>query len=199
MHADFNELSEMAAGTRPVDAHVAACPRCLAELARVRGLQAALAGLPGFTAPAGAWTGALSKAAGRRQAPASHGSTSAGLAMEASLVVMLAAAVFFAQGPGDTSLQERPVPLAQPLDGLVAENARLEAMLAGMPESRKTRVGTAYTVAAIEDRLALLDDRITTVSLEPHAPEEAEDLWRERVTLMNSLVQVQYANLMVSH
>lgn len=199
MHADFNELSDTAAGTRPLSAHVAACPQCLAELARVRELRSALAGLPALAAPAGAWTGALAKAAGRRQAPAARASTPVGLAMAATLVVMLAAAVFFAQRPGEASLQEQPIPLAQPLDGLVAENARLEAVLAGLPESRKTRVGTAYTVAAIEDRLALLDDRITTVSLEPHAPEEAEELWRERVTLMNSLVQVQYANLMVSH
>ena len=42
------------------------------------------------------------------------------------------------------------------------------------------------------------DTRITAVALEPNAPEVAEDLWRERVTLMNSLVRVQYANALAS-
>lgn len=198
MHADFNELSEVAAGRFPSGAHVAACPQCLAELARVRAVRSALGGLPAATAPAGAWAGALARAAARRQATPARPATPAGLAMAASLVAMLAAAILLAQAPAEAPLAEQPIPLAQPIDGLVAENARLEAMLAGMPQSRTARVGTAYTVAAIEDRLALLDDRITVVSLEPHAPEAEEALWRERVNLMNSLVQVQYANLMVS-
>lgn len=198
MHADFNELSEVAAGRFPSSAHVAACPQCLAELARVRAVRSALGGLPAATAPAGAWAGALARAAARRQATPARPTTPAGLAMAASLVAMLAAAILLAQAPAEAPLAEQPIPLAQPIDGLVAENARLEAMLAGMPQSRTARVGTAYTVAAIEDRLALLDDRITVVSLEPHAPEAEEALWRERVNLMNSLVQVQYANLMVS-
>jgi hypothetical protein len=85
-----------------------------------------------------------------------------------------------------------------PLDGLVARNARLEAYVAGLPQPRTTRVGTAYTVAAIEDRLAFLDDRITAASLEPNAPEVAEDLWRERLTLMDSLARVHYANAIAS-
>ena len=42
MHADFNELSEVAAGRCPSSAHVAACPQCLAELARVRAVRTAL-------------------------------------------------------------------------------------------------------------------------------------------------------------
>jgi len=198
MHTDFNDLSEVAAGRRPSGAHLAACPQCQAELAHVRAMRAALVGLPAPIAPAGAWAGALARAAARRHASPAWPANPAGLAMAASLVAMLAAAIFLAQAPANPPLAEQPVPLAQPIDGLVAENARLEAMLAGMPPSRTARVGTAYTVAAIEDRLALLDDRLTVVSLEPHAPEAEEALWRERVNLMNSLVQVQYANLMVS-
>lgn len=198
MHADFNELSEVAAGRCPSSAHVAACPQCLAELARVRAVRTALGGLSATIAPAGAWAGALARAAARRQASPARAATPAPLAMAASLVAMLAAGILLAQAPSDSPPAEQPVPLAQPIDGLVAENTRLEAMLDGMPQSRTARLGTAYTVAAIEDRLALLDDRITVVSLEPHAPEAEEALWRERVNLMNSLVQVQYANLMAS-
>ena len=46
----------------------------------------------------------------------------------------------------------------------------------------------------LEDRLAMLDDRLTRVTLEPNAPERSERLWRERAEVMNSLVQVRYAD-----
>ena len=168
MHADFDDMNRVAAELRS---------------------------LPGFAVPAAAWEGAQARRAARTGVRLA---SPARLAMAASLLVTLAAGLLLAELPESETPPARPVPVAAPLDGLVAENARLEAVLAGLPTSRTTRVGTGYTVAAIEDRLALLDDRITTVSLEPHAPEVAEGLWRERVTLMNSLVQVQYASVLAS-
>ncbi|HEX9707211.1 MAG TPA: hypothetical protein VGA24_06185 [Steroidobacteraceae bacterium] len=75
-----------------------------------------------------------------------------------------------------------------------AANDRLEWLLATLPERRAMRGSTAYTVAELEDRLALLDDRLSVVSLEPNAPERAERLWRERVEVMHSLVRVRYAD-----
>jgi hypothetical protein len=119
------------------------------------------------------------------------------VAAAASVLVAIAVALLMAGGPQPGA--EPDVASARvPLNSLVAENGRLEALLSQLPESRTTRIGTAYTVAAIEDRLALVDDRITTVTLEPYAPEVAEELWRERVTLMNSLVQVRYARALAS-
>ena len=78
--------------------------------------------------------------------------------------------------------------------GVRAENERLEWLLATLPERRAMRGSTAFTVAELEDRLAFLDDRLSRVALEPNAPEHAEQLWRERVELMHSLVQVRYAD-----
>jgi hypothetical protein len=75
-----------------------------------------------------------------------------------------------------------------------AENERLERLLARLPERRAMRGSTAFTVAQLEDRLALVDDRLSRVALEPNAPEHAETLWRERVRVMNTLVQVRYAD-----
>ena len=46
------------------------------------------------------------------------------------------------------------------------------------------RGSTAFTVAELEDRLALVDDRLSRIALEPNAPERAELLWRERVGVM---------------
>jgi hypothetical protein len=79
-------------------------------------------------------------------------------------------------------------------DSVRAQNARLEAILAALPEARVMRGSTAFTVSQLEDRLAFVDDRLSRITLEPNAPEHAERLWRERVELMNSLVQVRYAD-----
>ena len=75
-----------------------------------------------------------------------------------------------------------------------AENERLESILAALPEQHAMRGSTAFTVAELEDRLASLDDRLSVVTLEPNAPERADRLWRERVEVMHSLVQVRYAD-----
>ena len=80
-------------------------------------------------------------------------------------------------------------------DSVRAENARLEVLLASLPEMRVMRGSTAFTVSQLEDRLAFVDDRLSRFTLEPNAPEHAERLWRERVELMNSLVQVRYADV----
>ncbi len=77
---------------------------------------------------------------------------------------------------------------------VLAENERLETILATLPEQYAMRGSTAFTVAELEDRLAALDDRLSVLTLEPNAPERAERLWRERVEVMHSLVQVRYAD-----
>jgi hypothetical protein len=80
-----------------------------------------------------------------------------------------------------------------------AQNERLELMLARLPERRAMGGRTAFTVAELEDRLAILDDRLSRAALEPNPPERIEDLWRERVDVMHSLVQVRYADVVGSY
>ncbi len=75
-----------------------------------------------------------------------------------------------------------------------AENDRLEWVLATLPERHAMRGSTAFTMVELEDHLALLDDRLSRVTLEPNAPERAEELWQERVDVMHSLVRVRYAD-----
>ena len=93
-------------------------------------------------------------------------------------------------GDTDSAAQVR-VPIAAEVR---AENERLESILAALPEPYAMRGSTAFTVAELEDRLASLDDRLSVVTLEPNAPERADRLWRERVEVMHSLVQVRYAD-----
>ena len=196
MHADFHELSELAAGRQQPSAHVRGCGACNAELARLRAVANGLRALASLAPPVAGWAGVQSRlerrAEFRAQAP-----KPLAYAMAASLLVVACTVMLLAHRPQASAVVSTDA-AAVPLDGLVAENARLEAYLAELPQPRTTRVGTAYTVATLEDRLALVDDRITAVALQPNAPEVAEDLWRERVTLMNSLVRVHYANALAS-
>lgn len=193
MHAGFDELSEIAAGRQAAGIHVPACPDCRTRLEQVRRVRAGLLAMPELTPPPVAWSSIRVRESAGPTAPRSI----MPVAAAASVLVAIAVAVLTTGRPQPGAEPAR-VSVRVPLDSLVAENGRLEALLSQLPESRTTRIGTAYTMAAIEDRLALVDDRITTVTLEPYAPEVAEALWRERVTLMNSLVQVHYARALAS-
>ena len=157
-----------------------------------------LAALAAFDPPAYGWTAVL---AVRRQRESRMT-----MRWPAALAaVVLAAALGLgwwlqsAQRELATAAQPAATALALASVGVRAENERLEWMLATLPERRAMRGSTAFTLAEIEDRLALLDDRLSRVTLEPNAPERAERLWQERVELMNSLVQVRYADAIGSY
>jgi hypothetical protein len=146
----------------------------------------ALRALPGYAAPADGWSRVVRRA-GRDRRPA-------GLAWAAAAATAVLVLGVLLRLPGE------PLPPPQPamatageLDGLRARSDWLEAQLAGLPEPAAQRLGTAYTVALLEDRLALLDDALSEAALEPGPPAYAETLWRERVALMGSLVQVRHA------
>jgi len=196
MHAGFDELSAIAAGRAPAGPHVPRCPVCSSELQRIRAGRRRLAELPGWHAVPDGLARAearLRERQAERRRPAS--TPVYALPLAACFLALVAAAILFASRQ---SLDASPTGDWIPDSALVAENARLEALLASLPESRRMRMSSAYTVAALEQRLAWVDDRLTTVALEPHAPEVEESLWKERVTLMNSLVQVQYARTLAA-
>jgi hypothetical protein len=151
-----------------------------------------LSALAGFDAPAAGWAAVM---AARR-----HRHSRANLGWP---LAFAAAVLATATGLGwwlQSTRQERvPATVAEASAGLAseavrAENARLEQLLASLPERQIMRGRTAFTVVELEDRLALLDDRLSRVTLEPNAPERAEGLWRQRADVMNSLVQVRYAD-----
>lgn len=152
-----------------------------------------LAALADFDPPADGWAAVL---AARRQRE-----SRLTLRWPAALAaVVLAAALglgwWLQSAQRELANAALPAPTASALasDVILAENERLEWMLATLPERHAMRGSTAFTLAELEDRLALLDDRLSRVTLEPNAPERAERLWRERVGLMKSLVQVRYAD-----
>jgi hypothetical protein len=145
----------------------------------------------GFDAPAAGWAGVLA-ARRRRQSVASLRWP---VPVAAAVLALAAGLGWWLHGTQRDLIQATAVTLPVPATEAVrAENARLEQLLATLPERRVMRGSTAFTVAELEDRLALLDDRLTRVTLEPNAPERSERLWRQRAEVMNSLVQVRYAD-----
>lgn len=151
-----------------------------------------LARLPAFEPPATGWQGVIAAREARDVRVSLRWPV-------AAAAVVLAATVglgFWLQ-----SAQRELVAGATPTEPVAVvaadmrlENERLERLLEMIPERHAMRGSTAFTIAELEDRLAFLDDRLSRVTLEPNAPERAEQLWRERVKVMNSLVHVRYAD-----
>ena len=149
-----------------------------------------LAALSGFAPPAGGWRAVLAA----RQAREARLDRRWPLALAAAAVVAtvgIAARLQTVQDELDTG-RDAARPARPPVAAeMRAENARLESILARLPERRAMRGSTVFTVA---ERDAVLDDRLSRVTLEPNAPERAERLWQERVDVMHTLVQVRYAD-----
>ena len=74
-----------------------------------------------------------------------------------------------------------------------------ELWLAGLPsEPGVVRVGTRSAVTGLEDRIAQLDDFLSTARVEGLQPATLADIEKQRALLIKSLVQVRYAETLVS-
>jgi hypothetical protein len=79
------------------------------------------------------------------------------------------------------------------LQALMVQSQQLESDLRALPEEpRVVRASTAATLSGIEDRIAAIDYQLNDPGIRM-TQEETELFWRERVRLMNSLVQLRYA------
>ena len=75
----------------------------------------------------------------------------------------------------------------------------IESWLATLPrEPVVVRVGTRAAVARLEDRIAQVDDLLTSVGLDGMRADRLAALQHERVRLVGSLAQVRYAEVVAS-
>ena len=212
MYPSIENLLKIRDG-EPVDAdaraYVEADPSASADLRRLRQTQQALQDLPGFEPPAGAWdrvTLALKEDAARRTRRAWHwplrGAIAASVAVFAVLLVTRSPEVSppMEAGPATIVAGAAPTERSTEITGtpsyasLAAESARLERTLGRITyQPRVMRVSTASTITALEDRIAVLDDRLMFSSRLDLSPQQVEALWRHRVDTINALVQVRYA------
>jgi len=86
-------------------------------------------------------------------------------------------------------------------DSTVAANRSraIESWLASLPrEPAVVRVGTAAAVASLEDRIAQVDDLMTSMRINGTPSDRVAALQRERFRLVGSLAQVRYAEVVAS-
>jgi hypothetical protein len=83
---------------------------------------------------------------------------------------------------------------------LTANRSRaIESWLATLPrEPAVVRVGTRAAVAGLEDRIAQVDDLMTSVRIDGMRPDRLAALQQERLRLVGSLAQVRYAEVVAS-
>lgn len=204
MHARIEHLLSLRDG-EPVDtairAHVAACERCGAALAEVTHLRERLQALP-VAAPAVApegWQSVIRRKAQREAAARAWGK--AGRAAVAASVAIVALAVSWRVADAPT---ETPASRLAAIAPLTAEEAlahdrvaqlqrqsdALEEMLAAIGRRPAVqRAGTALPIDTLESQVQWIDHRLLGSGDDAFA---SEQLWRERVQTMDSLVRLRY-------
>lgn len=81
------------------------------------------------------------------------------------------------------------------LNALMVQSQQIERDLRALPgQPSVVRASTAATIAELEDRIAAIDYRFNHPAIRM-SPIEAEMYWRQRVRLMNSLLNLRRAQL----
>ena len=209
MHATTEQLLSLRDG-RPVDAevaaHAAACPQCIADLRSTERVRAALRALPELEPPRDLWATLPLQQATAPEPPAHTPwywpvgvGVAASIALAAALVLNIGGSPDAGPAPGTTTdlIAATPAPMSSVNGVTTAElletSRQLEAALRVMPAAPQvTRASTALTIANLQDRIFEVDTMLNDPQLDA-AREQA--LWRQRVRLMDTLMQVRYAQL----
>ncbi|MGC3981733.1 MAG: hypothetical protein QM808_10760 [Steroidobacteraceae bacterium] len=195
MHARYQELVSLRDG-EPLDAgvvqHVADCMECSAELAKLNDVRAQLQRLPDFTPAPRAWL----RINARLLRPQQPRHLWLPWSVAASLLVMLS--LWWPQSLRPPTQPRAALPTTQTMQAddlqmLVARSQQLEALLLRMPARPAVeRVATSATIAALQDRIEMLDLELSVAQEETNRAHK-QQLWSERVRLLDSLVGVRYA------
>ncbi len=183
IHCTMDELLAIRDGQGSQGAlrHLDECDECCNELELLHQRVAALKALPSLRPPRDRWSVVRDEVlAQRARARRRFGGW---------LTAAAAASVALAIGLGGlvTPAAQEPDPLAE----LVSEAQMLERALRTMrPETRVLTGRIAGAVAALEDRLELLDVRFKQARVQRLSREKVIVLWQERIDLMDALVNV---------
>jgi len=176
-------------GTAWARAHLGECAACRAELERLHQRVARLRALPALRPARDGWPGVRARLAAERRRRLWSRAGLAGLAAAASVALAVAGYDLGAPAPLEASAQE-----------ISAARERSQALEQALdrfdPEARVVDGRTAAVAQALEERIADVDRRLQLVELERleaeamQADEERLQLWRERVGLLDALVDV---------
>jgi len=209
MHANTDQLLSLRDGepVEPaVNAHVEDCERCRLEIDRHRLIREILRDLPAVEPPTDLWRTVAVTSVAPSPVPRFHWASA--VAIAASFLLGLALMMRIGGDGADPSLAPLETTPAATVSSLVepgngvslaalqTRSRKLEALRAAMPRQPKVeRAGTAMTIADLEDRIALVDLRLHAADALGLTEAQRHALWKERVNLMQSLVQVEYARL----
>jgi len=165
--------------------HLDACPHCQGELERLHQRVARLKALPTLRPARDRWPETRARFQADRRRRRTRVASLAGLAAAASVAVALSV--------GELSQPESMN--AGQLVQVMERSQLLESALNDYnPDGRVLDGGTARIAGELEDRIARLDRELEMAELQSQQPttnEELLKLWRERVGLLDALVDVR--------
>jgi hypothetical protein len=202
MHARIDHLLSLRDG-EPVDlavrSHVESCSKCARTKAELETVRRRLAALPTVDPSADGWARLRARidASSRPTVPRRRGGAVA-IAASCAMLGVLAGMLLRETAPGAPDLVARPaaVVLPQTLDSIeeLRDRSRvLEEVLAALPARPAVeRAGTAVPIDTLQAQVQWVDHQLSVSGAAHAAPDLRERLWRERVEIMNTLVQLRY-------
>jgi len=201
MHAEIAELLNLRDSSL-VDArikqHVDACPRCRRELAHLSAVRAGLRALPELPAPDISWEDVVARAQAQGPILRSErldGWYGAAVGIAATVVMTVSLLLL---GQREAPTQPTTVPAAAAMvdstPQLMGRSRQLEESLRSVDLQGRIMSGrTASTIAALEERIAYIDQLLSRTDGPPLQQEQRRRLWQQRVVLLDSLVRLRYA------
>jgi hypothetical protein len=184
-------LSLQAPGAEPGDAaareHLEQCQVCRAEMDRLDQRVARLKALPALRPARDRWPAVAERVRDDRRARRQRTSGLFGLAAAASIALAVGIAPLLRPGAGDEPAGEGRI------QEMMARSRALETALDRYdPESRVLDGRTGGIAQELEDRIARVDRELEMTELLKQRARDAEvlRLWRERVGLLDALVDV---------
>jgi hypothetical protein len=182
MHCTMDDLLALRDGEASVWArrHVDECAACRAELDGLYQRVAQLKALPALRPPRDRWgvvrDTIVAQRTQRRRRWAGYG-----LATAAAVVGLMVLGPMFGN-----------IGIADELAQAKQQSAQLESTLQDYdPESRVMSGREAEITARLEDQIAQVDGRLADLDAQAAREAQLVDLWRQRVQLMEQLVQVR--------
>ena len=174
-------------GAEPGDAaakeHLRSCPLCLAELERLHQRVARLKAFPALRPARDQWSQVATRVRAERRRRRSRIGSLAGLAIAASVAMAIVI----------TGSSRGARPASREIEQAMERSQALESALSQYnPEGRVLDGRTAGIAQGLEDRIARVDRELEMADLLQRETREEQllKLWRERVGLMDALVDV---------
>jgi hypothetical protein len=202
MHARIDHLLSLRDG-EPVDvavrSHVESCDECAQAKASLDTMRRRLAALPTVAAPTDGWERLRDRIdANRRPASSPRRGGAVAIAASCAMLGVLAGMLLRETGPSAPRLVAAPEEVAtsrtpDAIDELRDRSRVLEEVLAALPARPAVeRARTAVPIDTLEDQVQWVDHQLSLTAASQAAPDVRERLWRERVEIMSTLVQLRY-------